>query len=140
MSCRKGGQKRGVSPTTLPPPRWRRPSVSSSQHASPSGASGHCPALPTVSAVLSGVPVPPFVPAPGPVHLGGSATFVVLPEIMAAIERKPLLVPDLPSSLNQVGAVLLHWAIVADEGRFRIAKAVVRTPLLQEHLPMGAEE
>jgi hypothetical protein len=65
---------------------------------------------------------------------------VVLPELMATIDRKSLLIPDLLPSLDEVSGLLLYWAIEGKEGRFHVAKAVLCTPRLQGHLPISNEE
>ncbi len=142
MSGRKGGQKRGVSPgAAVPSPRRRRPGASSSRRASPSGAGGRRAAPPAVSAAPSGVPAPSSVPAPGPVRpAAGGATYVLSPELMAAMEREQLRISELPPSDAKVGAFLVLWAVDGEEGRFRVAEAVARVPLLREHLGLSAVE
>jgi hypothetical protein len=59
---------------------------------------------------------------------------------MTAMEREPLLVPDIPPSLYEVGALLVHWAVEGEESRFRLAVAVMCTSLLRKHLPMSDKE
>ncbi len=121
-------------------PHQRRPGASSSQRASPSSTSGRRAAPLAVSALLSGVSASLSVLTPSPIYsAAGGATIVVSPEIMAAMEREPLLVPDLPF-LDEVSTLLVHWATESEAGRFHVAEAVVLTPLLREHLPMSAEE
>jgi hypothetical protein len=81
------------------------------------------------------------MPALGPVCLAASgATYVVSPELMAAMARESLHVPKLPPPGDMVGAYLVHWAIDGVEGRFHVAEAVTRVPLLREHLPLSAVE
>jgi hypothetical protein len=63
----------------------------------------------------------------------------VQPELLWAIERERLQVPDLPPSLDEVIALLLYWAVYGEEGRFCLAEAVIREPMLREHLPLSSE-
>ncbi len=141
MSSYKSSQEQGVSPgAPLPSSRQYGPSASSSRRASPSSTDGHRTMPRVVSAVPSSVLVPLSMPAPGPVCSAAGANFVVSPELMAAMESKPLLIPDLPPSCNEVSVLLIHWAIEGHEGCFHLAEAVVRTSGLRKHLPMSNEE
>ncbi len=141
MSGRKGGWKRAASPgAAVLTPRWHCSGSSLSRRASPSAAGGSRAALSAASSAPSSVPALLSVPAPGPVHSAGGATYVVLPELMAVIARKLLHVPELPPPSDMVSAYLIHWAMDGDGDRFCVAEAVTRIPLLQEHLPLSAKE
>ncbi len=142
MSGHKGGPKRGVSPSApLLSPRRRRPGASLSWCALPFGTGGRCAAPPAVSAMPSDDSVSPSVPAPGPVRPAArAATFIVSPQLLATIERKSLLIPNLPLSLDEVGTLLLYWAIEGEESHFRQVEAVVCTIRLLEHLPLSGED
>ncbi len=142
MSGRKGGRKRAASPgAAILSPCRRHSGASSSRCALPSGTGGPPAASPAVSAVPSSVPVPLSVPIPGPVRpAAGGATYVVSPELMAAMAREPLRVPELSSPGDVVGAYRVHLAVDGEEGHFRVAEVVMRILLLREHLPLSAVE
>ncbi len=126
-----GRQKRPGSPGSAPPTHYRAVDSRSSCRALPSSASGRHALSPAVSTALSGVPTSPSVPTLSPIRpTAGDATFVVSPELLAAIEMEHLLIPDLPSSLIEVGAFLIHWAVDSKEGWFHITEAVMCAPLL----------
>ncbi len=65
---------------------------------------------------------------------------MVSPGLMAAMAREPLRFPELPPPGDVVGAYLVYWAVDGEEGHFRVAEAVTRVLLLQEHLPLSAVE
>ncbi len=81
------------------------------------------------------------MPALGPVHPAASdATYVVSHELMAAMAREPLCVPELSFPGDVVSAYLVHWAVNGEKGYFRVAEEVTHVPLLREHLPLSAME
>ncbi len=45
-----------------------------------------------------------------------------------------------PSSAAEVGAVLVIWTVDGEEGRFRVAEAVTRKPLLRDYLRLSEAE
>ncbi len=104
MSGRKGGQRRAASPgAPLLSPRQYRSGASSSRHTPNFGAGGRRATLPAVSAVPSSVHAPQSMPAPGPVcPATGSTTFMMSPVLLAAMEKEPLLIPDLPPPLTRL--------------------------------------
>ncbi len=59
---------------------------------------------------------------------------------MAAMAREPLRVLDLPPSNDEIGALLIIWAIDSKEGRFCVAEVFTCIPVLQEHLYLSAVE
>jgi hypothetical protein len=67
-------------------------------------------------------------------------TYVVSPELMAAMEREQVHVPELPPTDDEVGAFHVLWAVEGEEGRFRVVETVTRHPLLREHLRLSAVE
>ncbi len=81
--------------------RQRCPGVFTSQRVAPTGA-GECRAVPTAVPAAPFGSLPLSVPALGLVHLAASgATFVVSPELMAAMGREQLLNPDVPPPLTR---------------------------------------
>jgi hypothetical protein len=54
--------------------------------------------------------------------------------------REQLHVPELPPSDAEIGAFLVLWAVDGGEGRFRVAEAVTRVPLLRDYLRLSEEE
>ncbi len=71
------------------------------------------------------------MPAPGPVDpAASSATYAVSPRLMAAMAREPLYVLDLPPSDDEIGAILIVWAMDGKEGHFHVAEAVTHVLLL----------
>ncbi len=65
---------------------------------------------------------------------------MVLPELMAAMAREQLHIPELPPSNDEIGAFLVLWAVDGEEGRFCITEAVTCVPLLRNYLRLSKEE
>jgi hypothetical protein len=59
---------------------------------------------------------------------------------MAAMAREQVHVPELPPSDAEIGAFLILWAVDGEEGRFRVAEAVTREPLLRDYLGLSKTE
>ncbi len=62
------------------------------------------------------------------------------PELMAAMAREQVHVPELPPSDAEISAFLVLWAVDGKEGCFRVAKAVTREPLLRDYLRLSEAE
>jgi hypothetical protein len=59
---------------------------------------------------------------------------------MAVMTREQLQVPELPPSDTKIGAFLVLWAEDGEEGRFQMAEAVMRIPLLRDYLRLSEAE
>ncbi len=62
------------------------------------------------------------------------------PELMAAMAREQVHVPELPPSAAEIGAFLVLWNVDGEEGRFHVAEAVTREPLLRDYLCLSEAE